>query len=81
MKVNEQQVKVISLQKYYETTGGNAMLAYLLQVNRDNLSKIGKQTILVEYDNELEIEGEKLKNNSMGFFQIYLNYLGFTTYY
>jgi hypothetical protein len=81
VNVNDQQVKVISLQKYYETAGGYAMLAYLLQVNRDNLSKIGKQTIHVIYENGLEIEGKKLTNNSMGYYQIYLNYFGLTTYF
>jgi hypothetical protein len=81
VKIDGQEAKIVSMQRYYETAGDNALFAYLLQVNRDNLSKIGKQTILVEYDNELEIEGEKLKNNSMGYFQIYLNYYGLTTYF
>ncbi len=81
VKINEQQVKIVSIQKYYETVGDNALLAYLLQVNRDNLPKIGKQTIMVEYDNEIEVDGKKLKNNSMGYFQICLNYYGLTTYF
>ena len=81
VKINEQQVEIVSLQKYYETSGDNALLAYLLQVNRDKLSRVGKQTILVEYNNELEVDGKTLKNNSIGYYQIHLNYSGLTTYF
>jgi len=81
IKIDEQHVKIVSLQKYYETSGTNAMLAYLLQVSRDNIPRIGKQTILVEYNNEIEVDGKKLKNNSIGYYQIHLNYSGLTTYF
>lgn len=45
-------LEIISLQKIYETSNNYTMPAYIIQTKRwvDNLSTIGKQTVIVEYD-------------------------------
>jgi HSP20 family molecular chaperone IbpA len=81
VKINGKETKIILLQKYYETMNENAMMAYLLQVSRDGHDRIGKQTILVEYENEMEVDGRKVLNNSIGYFQFHLNYSGLSKYF
>jgi len=53
---------------------------YSIQFNQ-GFFKLEKQTILVEYNNDLEIDGKILRNNSVGYYQIQLNYSGLTTYF
>ena len=80
--VNGKKTEIISLQKYQETgSPGNAITAYLAQVNRKGLDRTGKQTIILEYQKEMEIEGKKVICNSMGYFQFYLNYSGLSKYF
>jgi hypothetical protein len=82
ISVNGKEVEIYSLQKYYETAwNGTAMPAYLVQVSKDGLDRVGKQTIRLEYEKEMEINGQKVLRNSMGYFQFYLNYGGLSTYY
>ena len=56
------------------------MLAYLIQVSQIYPS-FGKQTIMVEYDKTIEIDGKTVYHNSMGYFQFYLNFEGMSKYY
>ena len=78
--INGQESEIYSLQKYFETGKDRALPAYIIQLRPGNL-RFGKQTILVEYDKTIEIGGEKIKHTSMGYFQLYLNFDGFSEYY
>jgi hypothetical protein len=80
--VNGKEAEIISLQKYQETgSPGNAITAYLVQVNRKGFDMTGKQTITLEYQKEMEAEGKKVICISMGYFQFYLNYSGLSKYF
>jgi hypothetical protein len=80
--VNGKKAEIISLQKYQETgSPGNAITAYLVQVNRKGLDRTGKQTVILEYQKEMEVEGKKVICNSMGYLQFFLNYSGLSKYF
>jgi hypothetical protein len=55
------------------------MPAYLVQVRRLSPT-FGKQTIRVEYDKTVEKDGKEMLQNSMGYFQFYVNFLGFSDF-
>ena len=78
--VNGMEAGIISLQKYYETGGKAAMPAYLIQVSQKGLDRVGKQTIMLEFEKEMEIGGKKVLRKSMGYFQFYLNFGGLSAY-
>lgn len=79
--INGKEVQKISLQKYFETGQNNAQVAYIVQVSRKGLSRIGKQTVMVEFEKDIEKDGNKVHRNSMGYFQFYLNYTGLSRYF
>ena len=58
----------------------NAMTAYLLQVDPDSTSRIGKKTLKVEYENRMEVNGKEILNTSVTYCQFYLNYSGLSYY-
>lgn len=78
--VNGQEAGILSLQKYYETSSV-AMPSYLIQVDRQELAWIGKQTVKVEYEKEMGIGGKMVLCNSMGYFQFFLNHSGLSKYF
>lgn len=78
--INGNEVQIISVQKYFETGQDKAQIAYVVQVSRKGLSRIGKQTVMVEFEKEVERDGIKAHRNSMGYFQFYLNYTGLSHY-
>lgn len=73
---NGKQTPVVSLQRYFEWTSGKMMPAYLVQVSREGLETVGKQTVTVEYRSESMVGGKKLVHTSMGVFQFYSNFSG-----
>jgi len=73
--INGQKAEIYSLQKYYETGKDLAMPAYLIQIRRLEPT-FGKQTIRVEYDKTVEENGSNVFQNSMGYFQFYVNFSG-----
>ncbi len=77
--INGEQAEIYSIQKYFETSKDNAMPAYLVQVRRLSPT-FGKQTIRVEYDKTVEKVGKELFQNSMGYFQFYVNFLGYSDF-
>ena len=77
--INGERLAVISLQKYFVTGKDVAMPAYLVQMPRLNPT-FGKQTIRVEYDKTITKDGKEILQNSMGYFQFYANFLGFSAY-
>ena len=79
--INGKEVRIISVQKYFETGQDKAQVAYVVQVNRKGLSRIGKQTVMVEFKKDVEKDGIKAHRNSMGYFQFYLNYTGLSNYF
>ena len=80
--INGSRAEIISLQKYHETgSPGRAITAYLVQIDKKGLDSIGKQSVMVEYQREIEIEGKKVLCTSMGYFQFYLNYNGLSKYF
>jgi hypothetical protein len=79
--INGKTSEVISLQRYHETAPGTAMNAYLVQVNLEGIEKTGKQTVVLEYRAETEVDGESVVTNSMGYFQFYSNYYGLSSYF
>jgi len=54
---------------------------YLIQVLRKGPASFGKQTVVVEYDKYVEIDGKKNRISSMGLCQFYLNYNGQSEYF
>ncbi len=76
VKINGKETGIYSMQRFFETGDNEAMPSYLIQVRR-NYPRFGKQTIMVEYDKTIEIDGKKINQNSMGYFQFYLNFEGF----
>jgi len=82
VKINGKESEIFSVQKYYETvTPDRGMVSYLLQVNRKGWTTPGKQTVVVEYDKEIEKNGKTIKCTSMGVFQFYTNFKGLSKYY
>ena len=79
--VNGKEVQIFSVQKYFETGQDKAQVAYLVQVDRKGLSRTGKQTVTVEYEKDVEINENKVRRNSMGHFQFYLNFSGLSDYF
>lgn len=77
--INGEQAEIWSLQKYLETGNENAMPAYLVQIRR-LAPTFGKQTIRVEYDKSVELNGNNFPQNSMGYFQFYANYSGLSAF-
>lgn len=53
----------------------------LVQVSRQGLSRIGKQTVAVEYKKEIKVKGRKIEINIMAYYQFYLNYSGLSKYF
>jgi hypothetical protein len=77
--INGKQTEIYSMQKYFETGKDRAMPAYLIQVRR--LSPcFGKQTIRVEYDKTIKKDGKEIFQNSMGYFQFYVNFFGLSDF-
>jgi hypothetical protein len=81
VKFNGEVVPIVSTQLYYEWTSGRVMPAYLLQVSREGLENIGKQTVVVEYHSESDVKGQKVVHTSMGVFQLYPNFTGLSFYW
>jgi len=80
--VNGKEVEIISMQKYNETgSSGRAITAYLVQINKKGLDRIGKQTVMVEYQKEIIIDGKTYICNSMGYYQFYPNYSDLSKYF
>lgn len=77
--INGKQTEIYTLQKYFESGKDRAMPAYLIQVRRLPPC-LGKQTIQVEYEKIIEKGGKKSFQNSMGYFQFYLNFYGFSDF-
>jgi hypothetical protein len=73
--INGNQAEIYSMQKYFETGKDMAMPAYMIQIRR-LAPTFGKQTIRVEYDKSIELNGRKIFQNSMGYFQFNANYSG-----
>ena len=78
--VNGKEAEIVSVQSYYETGSDSMMPAYLVQISRTDLDRIGKLTFMLEYQKEMEINGEKVMRNSMGYYQCYLNFFGLSHY-
>lgn len=78
--INGEQTEIFSLQKYFETGKDIAMPAYLIQIRRLKPT-FGKQTIRVEYNKSVELNGKKVLQNSMGYFQFYVNYSGMSAFH
>jgi hypothetical protein len=80
--INSSEAEILSLQKYYETGSPHAgLVSYLVQIKRTReLGSFGKQIICVEYDKVIEKNGQKVRAASMGYFQFYLNFAGFSKY-
>jgi hypothetical protein len=80
--INGSEAEILSLQKYYETGNPHAgLMSYLVQIKRTReLGLFGKQMICVEYDKAVERNGQKGRATSMGYFQFYLNFGGFSKY-
>jgi hypothetical protein len=79
--VNGKSAEIISLRKYYETGPDAAVLAYLIQVDRQGLDTIGKQTVVVEFRTQMDIGGNLMYRTAMGIFQFHLGFGGLSTYY
>jgi hypothetical protein len=77
--INGELAEIYSLQKYFETHKDKAMPAYLVQVRRLSPT-FGKQTIHVEYDKTVEKDGKEIIQNSMGYFQFHVNFLGYADF-
>jgi len=80
--INGEKADIISLQKYYETgRPGAGSKAYIVQVKKPKSGAFGKQTITVEFDKIVEIEGKKYRASAMGCCQFYLNFTGLSKYF
>jgi hypothetical protein len=73
--INGKQMDIYTMQKYFETGKEMAMPAYLIQVRRP-APCFGKQTIQVEYNKMIEKDGKEIYQNSMGYFQFFVNFYG-----
>lgn len=73
--INGKQMDIYTMQKYYETGKDMAMPAYLIQLRR-LAPCFGKQTIVVEYNKTIEKDGKEIFQNSMGYFQFFVNFFG-----
>lgn len=80
VRFNGKEAGIVSLQKYFEWTSGKMMPAYLLQVSREGLENIGKQTVMVEYRSEGAVQGKQVVHTSLGVFQFYPNFSGLSFY-
>lgn len=78
--INDKEVEIISLQKYFETGKDTAKSSYVVQISRNGLSRTGKQTVKLEFETEIEKNGEKVRRNSMGYYQFNLNFSGLSYY-
>jgi hypothetical protein len=80
--VNGQEMELISLQKSYEThTKDTGMPNCVVQVARKGPASFGKQTVIVEYDKEIEVGGAMARFCSMGLYQFYLNFSGLSEFF
>jgi hypothetical protein len=50
-------------------------------LGRKGVGKTGKQTVMVEFSKELEIQGRHITSNSMAYLQFYSNFGGFSAYF
>lgn len=73
--INGQETEIYSIQPYMETGDKYTMGACLIQVRQLNPT-FGKQTIKVEYNKTVEKDGKPVPQNSMGYFQFFVNYSG-----
>ena len=73
--INGQETEIYSIQPYLETGEDYVMSAYLIQV-RQLSPTFGKQTIMVEYNKTEEKDSKLVQQNSMGYFQFFVNYSG-----
>jgi len=73
--INGRETEIYSIQPYLETGEDYAMSAYLIQVRQLNPT-FGKQTIMVEYNKTEEKDSKPAQQNSMGYFQFFVNYSG-----
>jgi len=80
VRFNGKEAPIVSLQKYYEWTSGKMMPAYLLQVGREGLENIGRQTVTVEYRSESQLDGKTVVHTSLGLVQFYPNFTGLSYY-
>jgi hypothetical protein len=78
---NGKPARILSLQRYYEIGPGVAMRAYILQVSKEGLDRVGKQTVRLEYHREDDVGGKKVVHNSVGYFQFRPNFTGLSLYY
>jgi hypothetical protein len=79
--VNGKPATILSLQRYYEIGLGIAMPAYILQVSKNGLDHVGKQTVRLEYRREDDVGGKKVLHSSVGYFQFRPNFTGLSLYY
>jgi len=78
--VDGRELEVISLQRYYETYKDQALPAYIAQIDTGSIHRIGKKTLMVEYQNDMEIDGHTVTNTSVGYCQFFLNFDGLSFY-
>jgi len=78
--INGKVTEILSMQPYFETGKKSAMKAYLFQVQRKKPTA-GKQTICVEYNKTITVDGKELIQNSQGYFQFYNNFFGVSKYF
>lgn len=76
VRLNGREVKTVSVQPYYETGPGKAMRACLLQVERPDSLRSGKQTLSVEYSKEVIIGEKRVRCAAQGQCQFPLNFYG-----
>jgi hypothetical protein len=75
--VNEKELPVISVQKFYETGYSKYAFAhYIVQVDRRGIVSNKKQHILLEYRKDSEWQGKKVTCFGMGQLQVFPNFNG-----
>jgi hypothetical protein len=79
VKINGEQTEIYTIQRYFENVKDMSMPAYLIQVRRLSPS-FGKQTIRVEYNKTIEKNGKEIFQNSMGYFQFFVNFFGYSDF-
>jgi len=79
--VNGIRAEIVSVQKYYETGIDAAMPAYLVQVRKRGLPRVGKLSFMVSYSVKSPEQGSNIEFNSMGYFQFYPNFKSNSKYY
>lgn len=80
IKINDNTTEIYSVQIFYETGIKTALPSYLLQVKK-LAPRIGKQTIQLEFNKKVTIEGKAIEQSAMGYYDLYLNFSGLSKYY